>query len=203
MTVTATLSQALSADVTIPVTLTAGSAEAGDYGTLTGISITAGQTTGTGSVTTTDDTNDADDETFTVSLDTANLPSSVTAGSPTSTTVTIADDDPNAPTWARMRWDGDDLLVWWWPGDGPKPAGYEYTVGDGSATARSQTWVNIGGLDKTATHAVRVYAVNGDDRSPASDAAVWYPPTPENVGASVSGNGVTLTWDAVSGATKY
>ena len=210
VTVTATLSQALSADVTIPVTLTAGSAEAGDYGTLTGIAITAGQTTGTGSVTTTDDTGDNDDETFTVSLDTANLPSSVTAGSPTSATVTITDDDPPTPAWARMRWDGTDLLVWWWPGSGPRPAGYEYTVGTGSPTgAGNQTWASISGLDKTATPIIRVYAVNGDDRSPASDAAVWWPPAPGNVSGSVSAGSsdgvanVTLSWDAVSDATKY
>ena len=90
-TVTAHLSSALSNAVTIPLTLTAGTTEPGDYGALSGITISAGQTTGTGTVTTADDT-DEDDETFTVALGT--LPSAVTAGSPDSVTVTIRDTTP-------------------------------------------------------------------------------------------------------------
>ena len=90
VTVTATLSRALSNAVTIPVTITDNTAESGDHGTLTSITIAAGETTGTGTITTNQDT-DYEDETFTVSLDTANLPSSVTAGSPSSVPVTIND----------------------------------------------------------------------------------------------------------------
>ena len=90
VTVTATLTAALSADVTIPLTLTAGTAEEGDYGSLSGITITAGQTAGTGTIATAQDT-DADDETFTVALGT--LPSSVTAGGPSSVEITITDDE--------------------------------------------------------------------------------------------------------------
>ena len=89
VTVTATLSAALGADVTIPLTLTPGTAEAGDYGALASIAITAGSTTGTGTVTTVRDT-DSDDETFTVELGTS-LPSSVEAGTPSSVEVRIAD----------------------------------------------------------------------------------------------------------------
>ena len=90
VTVTATLTAALSADVTIPLTLTAGTAEEGDYASLSDITITAGQTAGTGTITTEQDT-DADDETFTVALGT--LPSSVTAGTPSSVEITITDDE--------------------------------------------------------------------------------------------------------------
>ena len=103
--VTATLSAALSNDVTIPLTLSAGTAETGDYGALASITITAGATTGTGKVTTAQD-DDTDDETFTVAL--GSLPSSVTAGSPSSVEVTIDDDDtaqsaePDLPY--AMRW---------------------------------------------------------------------------------------------------
>ena len=67
-------------------------AESGDVGTPPSINIPAGQTTGTGTIMTNDDgETDLDDETFTVSLGT--LPSSVSAGSPSSVTVTIIDDD--------------------------------------------------------------------------------------------------------------
>ena len=90
VTVTATLTAALSANVTIPLTLTHGTAEDGDYGTLASITVTAGQTAGTGTIATEQDT-DADDETFTVALGT--LPSSVTAGTPSSVEVTITDDE--------------------------------------------------------------------------------------------------------------
>ena len=94
VTVTATLSAALANDVTIPLTLTAGTAETDDYGSLAGIEITAGSTAATGRITTTDDT-DTDDETFTVALD--RLPASVTAGSRNSVTVTITDGDETPP----------------------------------------------------------------------------------------------------------
>ncbi len=94
VTVTATLSRALTGAATISVTVSTtgatNTAESTDVGTLTSISIAAGQTTGTGALTTNQDT-DEDDETFTVSLGT--LPSSVTAGSPNSVQVTINDDE--------------------------------------------------------------------------------------------------------------
>ena len=95
VTVTARLSAALSGGVTIPLTLTAGTAEAGDYGSLASIAISGGQTVGTGTVTTAQDADTAD-ETFTVALGT--LPSDVTAGTPSSVQVTIRDDDEPPPT---------------------------------------------------------------------------------------------------------
>ena len=93
VTVTATLSSALSSPVTIPLSVSTSSpntAEPGDVGTPTSITIASGQTTGTGTITTNQD-GDEDDETFTVSL--GSLPSSVAAGSPNSVQVTISDDD--------------------------------------------------------------------------------------------------------------
>ena len=94
VTVTARLSTALSSDVAIPLTLTADSAEAGDYGALPSITITAGSTTGAGTIATNDDA-DQDDETFVVAL--GNLPSSVERGTPSAVVVTIADDDGPSP----------------------------------------------------------------------------------------------------------
>ena len=95
VTVTATLSHAQSADVTIPVTITDNSAQPEDHGTLASINISGGSTTGTGSITTTQDTADESDETFTVALGT--LPSGITAGSPSSALITIRDDDTPPP----------------------------------------------------------------------------------------------------------
>ena len=90
VTVTATLSRALGSGVTIPLTLTDGTAEAEDHGTLASITVTGGQTSAEGTITTAQDT-DADDETFTVALGT--LPASVVAGTPNSVEVTITDDE--------------------------------------------------------------------------------------------------------------
>ena len=89
VTVTATLTAALSEAVTIPLTLTAGTAEAGDYGPLGSIRISGGETSGTGTITTAVDA-DTDDETFTVALG-SSLPAPVEAGSPSSVEVTIDD----------------------------------------------------------------------------------------------------------------
>ncbi len=90
VTVTARLSEVLSSSVTVPLTLTAGSAEPEDYGSLASITVASGETSGTGTVSTAQDA-DEDDETFTVALGT--LPPEVTPGSPPSVQVTIRDDD--------------------------------------------------------------------------------------------------------------
>ena len=90
MTVTARLSSVLSSEVTIPLTMSHWSAEDGDYGSLSSITISAGSTTGTGRVATNQDA-DTDDEMFTIAL--GSLPSSVAAGSPDSVMVKIQDDD--------------------------------------------------------------------------------------------------------------
>ena len=73
------------------MTITDDTAEPADHGTLASIEISAGMTTGTGTITTSQDSPDMDDETFTVELGT--LPASVSAGSPRSVRITIDDDD--------------------------------------------------------------------------------------------------------------
>ena len=119
VTVTVTLSGALAGDVTIPLTVTAGTAEPNDYGMLESITITipGGQTKGTGLIGTNRD-DDLDDDTFTVALDTANLPSSVTAGTPSSVLVTIRDysrplETPTVTLSATPAavWEGSPLTV--------------------------------------------------------------------------------------------
>ena len=90
VTVTATLSAALSGAVTIPLTITDNTAEPADHGTLASITIAAGATSNTGTITTAQDPDDQD-ETFTVALGT--LPASVAAGMPASVQVRIQDDE--------------------------------------------------------------------------------------------------------------
>ncbi len=86
----ARLSSALAADVAISMTVTLVTAESGDLvGGTFAVTIPAGLTVITLPITTTKDT-DADDETFIVALGT--LPSSLTAGAPSSLTITIKDE---------------------------------------------------------------------------------------------------------------
>ncbi len=87
-TVMVSLSQLVSRAVTIPLVLTAGTAEAGDYGALASIVIEANEPSGMGVIPTVAD-DDADDETFTVAL--GDLPDGVLAGSPSSVEITVMD----------------------------------------------------------------------------------------------------------------
>ena len=100
VTVTARLSAAASSQVTIPVTITDNTAEPADHGTLASITIASGATTGTGTITTNQDSGN-NDETFTVSLGT--LPSGVTAGTPSSVLVRIRDDERLAAVTLKVR----------------------------------------------------------------------------------------------------
>ena len=114
LTVTVKMSSAQAHDVTVPVVVTRGSSEAGDHGTLSGIVIPGGSISGRGEIMTVVD-GDADDETFTVALDTANLPASMSAGDPASVSVTIADGGAGgayAALIAKMReWRNDPQWV--------------------------------------------------------------------------------------------
>ena len=93
-TIEATLSKAWSANLTIPLSVTAGTAEAGDWTRPASIAITAGQTSGAAALSTADDS-DLDDETLTVAL--GSLPSGIVAGSPSSVAVAIRDTTPKPP----------------------------------------------------------------------------------------------------------
>ncbi len=96
VTVTVELSEALTSNVTIPIELTSGTAESGDYDSTSpvNVTITGGQTEAEYTINTYDD-NDLDNESFTVSIDGDNLPSGVVLGSPASANITIT--DPDAP----------------------------------------------------------------------------------------------------------
>ena len=90
VTITLTLSEALSSRVTIPLVVYGFSAEPGDYGRLASITIPANSLTGTGRIATRHDA-DIRDDVFGVDLGT--LPPEVVAGSPSSVAITIIDDD--------------------------------------------------------------------------------------------------------------
>ena len=96
--VTATLSSPVvtAAVLRIPLTLTDGTAEPGDHGTVARILIARGDTRGAATIATMHDA-DAEDETFTVALDRANLPSALTAGSPDAVEIKIVDDEGTTP----------------------------------------------------------------------------------------------------------
>ncbi|MDE2976617.1 MAG: hypothetical protein OXU63_03740, partial [Acidobacteriota bacterium] len=91
--VEARLTASLSADVTIPLVVTAGSAEAGDYAAPASVTVAKGKTSGKAALSTVADL-DTDGETLTVALDEANLPAGVLVGSPKSVTISIADLTP-------------------------------------------------------------------------------------------------------------
>ena len=94
VTVTVELSEALTNNVTIPLNLTSGTAESDDYDSTSpvNVTITGGQTEADHTINTYED-DDIENESFTVQIDTNNLPSGVVAGSPLSAAVTITDDD--------------------------------------------------------------------------------------------------------------
>ncbi len=123
VTVTATLSAALSSNVTIPLTVTDDTAEPDDHGTPADITIAAGSTSGTSTITTNQD-EDTVDEIFTVAL--GNLPGSVAAGSPQSVDVTIRDDDGASDLPPDNDDDGDDA-----PPDSDDPGGDDGGGGGG------------------------------------------------------------------------
>ena len=88
VTVEVVLSDALSHDVVIPLTIRTRVSDRGDVGTLSSIRVRAGETSGTGTIRTARDA-DTFDESFTVALDVDNLPPSVQSGGVTSQDVTI------------------------------------------------------------------------------------------------------------------
>ena len=95
VTVTTVMSEAASSDMMIPLTVTQGSSEADDHGTLSSTMIPVNSVSATGTIATNQDT-DSDDETFTVALG-ALLPLGCVAGSPAKVTVRIVDDDWTNP----------------------------------------------------------------------------------------------------------
>ena len=144
VTVRATLATALAQAVTIPLTVTRGTSEDGDHGSLASITIPAGGTSATGTISTSDDA-DGDDETFTVAL--GSLPSGLTAGSASSVEVTITDSgaqqqalEPLTAAFENVPSEHDgtaftfDLTLSEAPGAGNLPVAASFKVAPGKAS---------------------------------------------------------------------
>ena len=143
VTVRATLATALDEAVTVPLTVTRGTSEDGDHGSLASITIPVGGTSATGTITTTDDA-DGDDETFTVAL--GSLPSGLAAGSASSVEVTITDSglqqtlDPLTAAFENVPSEHDgtaftfDLTLSETPGAGNLPVAASFKVTPGKAS---------------------------------------------------------------------
>ena len=95
VSVSVLLSEVQPVDVTIPLTVTRGTSEEGDHGTLASITIPAAHCCNSGRIQTTRDDDD-DDETFTVALG-SSLPADVVLGSPSSVLVTISEGSSTPP----------------------------------------------------------------------------------------------------------
>ena len=217
VTVTATLSAALPLNVTIPLTLTRVTAERADLGALPPIRIDAGSTTGTSTIRTNRDA-DGDDETFTVAVDTANLPSNVTAGSATSRTVTITDISigeipestpifPAAPATLTARTGDRQVMLSW--GDVLLATGWEYSKDNGAtwtSTGATATSATVTGLTNGTSYRFKVRAVrqvgpfpmrhgSASATATATPAAPSAPTLAATGGATVNAATLTLTFD--------
>ena len=91
--VEANLTSVAATELTIPLIVTAGAAEAGDYTAPASVTIARGEMSGKGTISTVADL-DLDDETLTLALDKTNLPTGIVAGSPDSVSLTISDLTP-------------------------------------------------------------------------------------------------------------
>ncbi len=97
VTIKASLSEVMSGDVTINLKDIHGTTEPGDYAPLEKIMIPRGALTGSGDLLTDNDVTVEGNETFTVAIDTDQLPSDIKDGNPSSVKITIIDNDKEPP----------------------------------------------------------------------------------------------------------
>ena len=221
ITITATLSRALSSDVTIPVTLLLGSAiDDGDVGTLSSITIRAGETTGTGNLATVAD-GDSEFEVFTVAL--GELPPSVEIGIPNSVRITITEGLPTRaparPSISGVEPGNGTLTVTWIVPVGD-PNGYDIQYKEESSSTWSDvpapgrnsanqplTTTTITGLVNGATYDLRVRARNLQGTGGWSPVSQGTPVAPLGAVTNLAVNSdferVTATWDAPAGQIDF
>ena len=214
-----------------PVTVTRVTSDAGDHGTLPSIAIAAGQTTGTGAIATHVDL-DGDDETFTVALDTASLPASLTAGSPSSVTVTIDDTTEGTTVTPPAAWPGAPTGLAASPAAGQVTLtwnAYSGAFGWEVSSDGGTTWATVAGATgSTTTHTVTgltdgteytfkvratwmLPSVKGTASAGVTETAGLRtaesnlsPPGPvTNIRVTHNGTSFDVTWDAPAGATHY
>ena len=214
--------------VTIPVTITHVSSEAGDFQSLSSITFAAGQPEAVGEIRTRQDS-DEDDEVLEVALG-SSLPALVTAGTPTSIRVTIKDDDgsggggggggggndaaPQQQPLPRVERGNASLEVTWITKDDHSPyTGFDvayrqkgttgWTDAGHSGTARRHTIIS---LTNGTTYQVRVRAKIGSAEGPwsyqiAEGTPVAPPAAPTGLTVSAANRQQTLdvSWTAPSG----
>ena len=209
--------------VTIPLTLTAGTAESGDFSSLPSITIPANQTEASGSFTANQDS-DEDDETLTVALG-GNLPALITAGSPNFSTVTIEDDErvvrPRQKPHPSLRVGNGSLRVnWFIKDDHSPPTGFDIEYRAKNTSSWTSVTVSaalvdgegrhtITGLTNGTTYQIRVRAKNGAGDGPWSiieEGAPVAPPAAPTGLTVATGDALTTlqaSWNAVTSATAY
>ena len=207
------LTIAAATELTIPLVVTAGSAEAGDYTAPTSVTIAKGHTSGTASLATTADL-DLNDETLTVAIDKTHLPAGVRTGSPSSVSLTIADLTPvvslavaDNPVEEGESTTVEAKLTKAWPtdlaiplvatagsaeaGDYTAPASVTIAKGETSGTASLATTADLDLNDETLTVAIDKANLPAGvmTGSPSSVTLTIADLTPE-VSLAVSGNPV-------------
>ena len=172
------MSSGLAADVTIPVTVTRGTSEERDHGTLEhggasgdGVLIPAGTCCRTALVYTHVD-GDTDDETFTVALDAASLPASVRLDpdAPDSVTVTIVDDGrPGIVTersvTAREGQDDNAVFTVRLGGAVAGTVSVDYATADTTASWTGSDGPATAGADYTATSGTLTFAAGETEKT--------------------------------------
>lgn len=174
VTLTATADSAVSGDLTVPITFT-GTASGSDYSGAGDITITDGSTTGTVTLTATQDTTDDDNETIIATINSATIVGA-TVGSPDAQTITIIDDDP-APVL-----DIDDVIL----GEGDAGnATFDFTV---TLDRASSSTVTV----SYATTSAGGTAVAGTDYTAIGSTQLTFDPgeTSKTVSVSVAGDEV-------------
>ena len=226
--VTASLNRAFSADnsTVINAVVQADTAEPGDYGSLTGFSMTipAGQKTASYDLQTYHDTDDID-ESFRVQL--GDLPSGVSSGPDHSLYVIILDDDNPQPlaapgnVTARAGPGSGEATFSWDAVSGATTYHHQHVMHNGSCSRAawpsgwqfsSATTLKIGGLTNGGSYCFRVRAARttgdttGTPSLPVSvrprDTGYQLFPV-ENISVTHNGTSLTVSWDALAGAMGY
>ncbi len=201
--------------LTIPVTVSNGSAEAGDYRQdlpVGGLSFASGKASARFTITAVSD-DDVDDETVQVGLGTP-LPPGVQAGDPATATVTLYD-TPSAPTVTAEGGDGSVTLSWAAAGN-PGIEGWQYRILPVTSQGVWSDWKpmrgslstttehTVDGLDNEVTYRFQVRAYNargyGDestsvDATPTSPGAPTAPTAPRSLTARAGNEQVSLSWE--------
>ena len=213
--------------LTIPVTVTAETAEPGDYSAVSVVVIVGGQPEGFATLRTHHDA-DLDDEQLTVTIGAA-LPDLVTLGADVQQTLTIEDDDDVvAPRQRPFLFDpepGDATLTirWFIPDDRSPYAGFDVDYRPAGTTAWTTTSAaavlhagrashTLSGLANGTTYEIRVRARNsagvGPWSSPNEEGTPTAPPPPPTTitaapAAQYGFTNLDVSWDAVPDATSY